>query len=253
MNEPPSPAARQDLVERAKRAARIGRQPLLSLWNWLRSIGRPRSGVLVYVGMHRGRSFDSIFRRYERCLGFEANPEMFAYLQKRYARHSSVELFNLAVATENGELEFNVSSNDGMSSSIGNFDEDWEVFSSGQVRMEKTIRVPCVNLMDFLQEQGVERIEDYISDIQGMDLTVLRTLKPMIDAKRIGSIQCEVARDEKVNVFSDLAPNNEQGFRELLDENYELAGKGWGVVREGEFREVPPDWWEMDCKWVARP
>lgn len=244
---------RQERVERAKRAGRILRQPFLSFRNWWRSLGRPRSGVLVYVGLHRGRSFDEIFRRYEQCLGFEANPELFRYLQKRYRRHPQVRFFNLAAATRDGEIEFNISSNDGMSSSLGQFDEDWEVFRSGQVRMEKVITVRAVNLMQFLAELGIERIDDYVSDIQGMDLEVLTTLKPLLDERRIGSIQCEVARNDKGNVFADLGPNDEQGFTRLLDANYELVARGWGVLRDGQFEDVPDDWWEMDCKWRARP
>lgn len=239
-------------IESFKRALRIGVQPFSSAINHLRSLGHERAGVLVYVGMHRGRSFDRIFRRYERCFGFEANPELHACLARRYARHENVRLFNLAAATEDGEIGFNVSSNDGMSSSIGHFDENWQVFKSGQVRTDQVINVRCVNLMRFLAGLGVDRIDDYVSDIQGMDLAVLETLRPMIESRRIGSIQCEVAKDEHVNVFSDLAPNHERGFKDLLGDHYDLVGRGWGLLRDGQFQEVPEDWWEMDCKWRVR-
>ncbi len=70
---------------------------------------KKRKGILVYLGVHRGVSFSSIFQRYEVCYGFEANPKFFADLQKDYKRYSNVHIYNVAVAKEKGEIEFNIS------------------------------------------------------------------------------------------------------------------------------------------------
>ena len=213
--------------------------------------GRSRKGTLVYVGMHRGGGFEQIFRRYKRCYGFEANPELFKTLEEKFGDCPGVKLFNVAVADHDGELEFNISSNDGESSSIGHFSEDWNHFKSGDIAMTSTITVPCINLCRFLRDEKVRVIDDYVSDIQGFDLEVLKTLKPLLDAKKIHSITCEVAKD--TNIYHDLPDNSEEGFDALLRENYECVAKGWGVLTDGEFSDVPEDWWEMDCKWRKKP
>jgi len=210
---------------------------------------KKKNGVLVYVGLHRGDSFRSLIHKYEICYGFEANPELFTLLQDEFRWYRNVKLFNVAVADYDGEIEFNISNNDGASSSIGHFEVEWENYKSGQIRFDKVIRVSCVNLFNFLTREGVAYIDDYVSDIQGMDLEVLKTLKPLIQSRRIGSISCEVTKDDKRNIYSDLPANNESGFHELLKDNYLLVAKGWGVLRDNRFDDVPEEWWEMDCKW----
>jgi FkbM family methyltransferase len=214
---------------------------------------RRKRGVLVYIGLHRGESFDQIFGSYEACYGFEANPELFEALVRKYRGHPRVHLVNAAVDERGGETEFHISSNDGASSSLGHFDDAWANYRKGDVRMVKTIRVRCVNLLDFCRQHGIDRIDDYVSDIQGMDLTVLKTMKPFIDQRRIGTITCEVAKDGRRNIYRDLPDNSASGFAELLEGNYELVAKGWGVLQDNQFVDVPDSWWEMDCKWRVRP
>lgn len=86
----------------------------------IKSIFSPPKGVLVYVGLHKGASFDAIFRANEVCYGFEANPELYKKLIKRFRKHSNVHIYNVAVTDQDGEIDFNISSNSGASSSVGN-------------------------------------------------------------------------------------------------------------------------------------
>lgn len=218
----------------------------------IKSIFSPKKGILVYVGLHKGASFGAIFRGYEASYGFEANPELYKKLKKRFQRHTNVHIFNVAVADRDGEIDFNISSNKGASSSIGQFKEDWVNFQSGDVRMIKTIRIPSVNLLSFLEERGIKHIDSYVSDIQGFDLTVLKTLKPLIDKRQISDITCEVTKDAYGNIYKDIPDNSESGFNQLLNENYACVAKGWGVLSDGKFDGVPDDWWEMDCKWKVK-
>jgi FkbM family methyltransferase len=218
----------------------------------LQSILGKKKGTLVYVGLHKGSGFNSIFRQYKVCYGFEANPDLYAKLEKRFRKYSNVHIFNYAVADKDGEIDFNISSNGGASSSIGNFSDNWENFKSGHVKMVRTIRVPCINLNNFLENHGVQSIDDYVSDIQGLDLQVLKTLKPLIDKRKIMTITCEVTKNDHQNIYKDLPDNSESGFNQLLNDNYECIAKGWGVLQDGNFKGVPNHWWEMDCKWKAR-
>lgn len=210
---------------------------------------RKKRGTLLFLGMDRGGVFGLIFRGYKTCYGFEPNPERYKELQKKYNKHSNVHLFNVAVAQYDGEINFNISNNNGSSSSIGNFDKKWENFQSGKIKMIKSIRVPCINLFNFCRQHGIEYIDNYISDIQGMDLEALKTMKPMITNRKIKTITCEVTKDENRNIYSDLPDNTESGFFELLTDNYELIAKGQGFLEDNQMDSVPDSLWEMDCKW----
>ena len=208
----------------------------------------PRRGVLVYAGLHQGDGFEKVFRNYRTCYGFEANPRLFHELVKRYGGYSGVKLYNCALATTNGVISFNISSNGGCSSSLGIFREDWPNYQSGQVSFVEKIDVPSVNLMDFFVQNSIDRIDEYISDIQGMDLAVLKTLEPLLTEGRIDAVTCEVAKDERGNIYAGLPDNSASGFSALLDKNYRLVAKGWGILADGQFDEVPAEWWEMDYK-----
>ncbi len=208
-----------------------------------------KNGVLVYAGMHKGSGFSSIFRKYEVCYGFEADPELYEQLKIKFGKYPQVKIFNVAVGNYDGEIEFNISSNDGASSSIGNFSQSWENHKSGEIKMIKKIKVPCINLYSFLQKHNIEHIEDYVSDIQGFDLEALKTLKPLIDEKRIKNITSEVTKDSFRNIYDDLPDNSESSFNLFLGDKYKCVAKGWGILTDGQFNEVPDEWWEMDCKW----
>jgi FkbM family methyltransferase len=205
-------------------------------------------GVLVFIGMDPNGEFNILYSGYKKCYGFEANPDRFEKLMKKYAHHKNIRLFNCAVADYDGEIEFNISSNNnGASSSVGCFNKEWQ--EKMDIEMIKRIKVPCINLFKSLEKNDITFIDDYISDIQGMDLEVLRTLRPMIEKRQIGSIKCEVTKDAYKNIYKDLPDNSESGFRELLEGNYELVAKGQGLLMDYKFDKIPEEAWEMDCKW----
>lgn len=217
----------------------------------LKHLFKKKQGVLVIIGLESEGIFSLIHRSYNKCYCFEANPDRFKSLEKKYKKYSNIHLYNYAVAQYDGEILFNISNNNnGASSSIGNFDEKWnQKFGKEKIVMVKTITVPCINLYNFCKRNNLNYIDDYISDIQGMDLEVLKTMEPMIRDGKIGTITCEVTKNEKYNIYKDLPSNAEKDFQVLLGGKYKMVAKGWGVLKDGVFEEVPEDMWEMDCKW----
>ena len=117
--------------------------------------------------------------------------------------------------------------------------------------MIKSVTVPSINLGEFLLERGVQSIDDYYSDIQGMDLTVLSTMRPYIEARQIEAITVETAREDRRNIYRDLPDNSESGFEKLLGNHYRLVAIGYGVLADYWFGDIG-DAWEMDCKWRRR-
>ena len=215
---------------------------------------RRKHGTLFIIGLDSGGVFSLMYRGYEKCYCFEANPSRFQKLQKKYSKYQHIKLFNVAVAQFTGEIKFNISSNNnGASSSIGNFKDSWQKqFKRKKIEMIKSIIVPCINLHDFCKENDINFIDDYISDIQGMDLEVLKTMEPMIVQKKIKTITCEVTKDEQGNIYSDLPDNSKSGFERLLNRNYKLISTGWGILKDNRFEPIPENAWEMDCKWILR-
>lgn len=181
---------------------------------------------------------------YKICYGFEANPELFKIQKRKYNYYKNIHIIHAAVTDYNGMIKFNISDNNGASSSIGTIKQEYP----GNIKMVNTIEVPAILLSDFLKEKNIDFIDAYCSDIQGNDLNVLKTLSSFIKNKKIGSITCETSKDKYGNIYN-LGDNSESGFKELLGENYYLIAKGWEDLEDGKYIDVYKDWWEMDCKW----
>jgi FkbM family methyltransferase len=209
-----------------------------------------RKGVLIYVGLHRSTEFSTIFSKFKKAYGIEANPELAEFSKNKFKWFGkSVEIINAAATTFDGEIELNISNRDGGASSLGSFSPEWK---NSEIQMTKKITVPAINLPHFLQSRGITMIDEYISDIQGMDYTVLETLKDLINQKKIQYITCETTKDGKKNIYHDLPSNEFHQFQNLLSKNYKVVGKGWGIVNDGQINEVPEDWWEFDCRWKLK-
>jgi FkbM family methyltransferase len=203
--------------------------------------------TLLYLGAHQGGGLARLVNSFDRVIAFEANPAHCAVLASRFP---SVELVGAAVCVDDGEVPFHISSNDGGSSSLGEFDEAWLAPRTDALRMTRTITVPGVNLHRFCLAHGVETIDSYVSDLQGMDLAVLTTMLPLLRDGKLKLIQCETTKDGRRNIYKNLPSNELRDFSRLLTPfGYSLVATGWGELQMGVFSEVPDDWWEFDALW----
>jgi FkbM family methyltransferase len=203
--------------------------------------------VLVYCGLNRGSGFERIFRKYHTCYGFEASPELAEYCRDKYKRFKNVTIIHGALNTYDGEVTFHISSNDSASSSLSNMLDP--AYNNAHVKYFKDVTVPSINLNNFCQKNNIQSLTQYVSDIEGMDLEVLKTLKPLLDEKRIQAVQCEVGVKQ---LHPDLPPNSLEDFNSFLAPNYELIASGWGELKKGVFRELPDGYWHMDCLWSLK-
>jgi len=207
--------------------------------------------VLVYLGFYKGATLRKLYKDYDMCYAFEANPEFVERVKKEYSEYSNIRIILGALTSFDGEIDFNLSSNDGASSSIGSFNEAWS--KKRKLEMTKKVKVPAINLYNFCVSNRVEHITDYISDLQGMDLEVLKTMKPYLDNKKIDTVTCEVTKNEHNNIYHDLPSNKKSDFEKILSANYIQTAEGWGSpLKDWSFVKMPDDWWEMDCKWTLK-
>lgn len=214
------------------------------------------SKILVYSGISDGYGAINVLNSggYTHAYLFEANPESVKKLKVKFQHQNIHIIWGACVSKipESGMIDFNISSNDGGSSSIADFNPEFKHAKSGELKMVKKVQVPAINLYIWCLMNQIDYIDTYISDIQGADYMVLETLKPMIEKKLIGKIQCETARDDRIGNIYNLPSNELKKFKSLLEPHYKISSTGWvcGLLKEDTLDNVPDDWEEFDCLWV---
>lgn len=210
--------------------------------------------TLIYAGAHHGNSLANFVNEYDKIYAFEANPYFYNILKHRFTSNSNVTIINAAVCEKHNDIiEFNISKNNGDSSSILEPNQENELFSC--IETSQKINVPTVNLYNFCQENNISKITTYISDLQGYDFIVLKTLNPLIESEMIETIQCEVEKDEKPTIYKNSDTENqnkEKNFDFFLKDKYTKIAKGWGTLTEGKFEDVPENWSEHDIQWKLK-
>lgn len=206
--------------------------------------------TLVYVGANTGDSLWSIFNQYDEVYAFEPDPEIFDTLDRKYKQFEWVTLINAACNLEKGVQKFYITPNR-VSSSMSVVSTLTHPEDHPQ-RDYKEIEVNVINLEEYLLENNVEYIDYYISDAQGSDLNILKTIKSYIDGKKIGKMYIET-HGNGLYLYDDLY-NQFDGFKELLQENYEfdcasLGRLGGKTVSE---EEIPEGEYEWDTAWKVK-
>jgi FkbM family methyltransferase len=205
--------------------------------------------TLVYVGTNVGNSLWEIFDKYDSVYAFEADPEIFIQLNRRFKQFEWVTLVNAACSEFDGEQDFYVTPNR-VSSSLA--DASSYEKESGCPEILKKITVKTINLGKYLKDNNVKYIDYYLSDIQGSDLNVLKTIKDFIDSKNIGELFLET-HGNKIFIYDNLY-NQFDGFKEILSENYEFVHASLGrlngqLVSENEIPEGEKEW---DSYWKLK-
>jgi FkbM family methyltransferase len=196
-----------------------------------------RKGTLVYVGLNRGLSLERIHHRYARIIALEPNPNLMPELLKRFAYAKNVALYPFAAAQVMGWSTLHLPSNGAhdASASLSQFSESSPIQSVG------SIYVPTVNLLTFLLSLGVDSVDMLVTDCEGFDLEVLRTMEPWITTGRIGYIQCEVQVKAAEAAYVSVS-NYEEDVDAFLSPHFRKVGTGWGILKEGCFSGVPTNW-----------
>lgn len=174
-----------------------------------------RKTVCVYVGgcvgasaIHYAESFDEIHI-------FEPNPEAYAQLVENLKLYQEkVFIQNYACDVSEGFRHFYVTKNV-VSSSLG---EPTEITNG--IEVEKIITVRTINLLSYLKQKKINLIDLIVTDTQGSDLTILSTIKEIIDDSRVLQILTETHSDV-ISIYKDMN-NRFSGFKNLLEKNYYL-------------------------------
>lgn len=197
--------------------------------------------TLVYCGIHNCNTIMQLIDKFDVIIGFDANPRKIAHAAKILPPKVK-KVFGALCDKDTGHIEFNIMKKWDASSSMGTFNPEFHHMKDPNSVLYNTgikkVKVPCINLSEYLKRRGIEKIDLLVTDLQGMDLTVLKTMESWIKEKRIVKIQCEVEKDDKPNIYDGLGSNKMKDFMELLSENYDLIA----------YHTVN-DWWEGDGVW----
>ena len=154
---------------------------------------RFRRRALVYCGVHKGWAFGRRLHYFDRAIGFEPIPELFEELQRKFRRDRRVTLVNAALAPECGTAKFYVHDT-APASSLSVLGPEYQERQGRAISVEREIEVQCVNLGEWLAENGITDVDTLVTDIQGHDLSALRTCSDLVRNRRIRLIRCEVER-----------------------------------------------------------
>jgi FkbM family methyltransferase len=158
-------------------------------------------GVL-HVGAHTGQEADQYFNLGVNVVWIEANPSSYERLLQNIGQYPAQKAILALVGSVQGEsVNFQISSNDGLSSSLFRFGH-----KSGFPQLSMTHSLPLtINRLDnLLSSQEAQDLTHWVLDVQGAELLVLEGAGALLD--HCFSLQVEVSLRE---VYSGGATWNE--------------------------------------------
>ena len=200
--------------------------------------------ILLYCGINNLVNFSRIRPYFDLCYGFDANPDKVDYARKIYADDPGVKIIYGALTEKGGdEVEFTITTDWDPAASLGSPNPDYIPIKNNPelLTRQKKIKVPTINLHDFCDSNNISDIDTLITDLQGIDYTVLKTLSKFIQAGKIREIQCEVEPDGTPVRYLGIPPGKMSAFQELLSDRYDIL---W-IDPPGP----PENVWEMDVRW----
>jgi FkbM family methyltransferase len=197
--------------------------------------------VIIDVGVNKGQTIDFFLRINPNCTiyGFEPNPTLFKYLEKKYKHLKNIRLFNMGVSSQNGELIFNENVLN-HTSTFENLNMDSEYLKKKAkilgVPVEKIVKssypVKTITLAEFIQANVTTDIDILKIDTEGHEYACLLGLfKDKLNV-HIKYLQLESHNDDMYEVSK-----SSNDIPVLLKQNkFELAKKISHSI--GEFDEL---------------
>jgi len=182
--------------------------------------------TLVYVGANAGRGlYNTLINsstRFDKIYAFEPDPEIYKILKENFKNFLNVNTINAGCSDQSGTKTLYVTENR-VSSSLAdvNMNNQNEVGGhSGGKPAFKQVDVNVINLYDFCEQNNIKEIDLLVTDCQGSDYTILKTMEPLLKERKIKNLFCETHRDG-FEIYNGL-DNSFSKFKELLNENYEI-------------------------------
>lgn len=174
---------------------------------------------------------------------FEPLPDAVQALRECFSHKKNVIVCQVACGEKSlyAAQRFNVCNRQGLSSSLGSVSEAAkQMYGNFDLSTTSTIHVTVVNLLQVLKDDSVHEIETLLIDAQGMDLTILKTLEPMIRESKICHIECE-ADGDGLKMYDGLPSNSVEDFQAFMEQYPQYKG---GFV-PNRFSFNPDMYWHL--------
>lgn len=176
--------------------------------------------VFVCVGPNRGDSeMLTLLQGHTRFFMFEPLPDAAAYLREQNAHLAAFfHVVEAACGDTEGKAKLTVYNRNGVSSSLGKCtDQARELYQGVDLLESGEVEVDVINLCKFMTLAGVPKIETLLIDAQGMDLAILKTMRPYLERRAIRRIIHEIDGDG-FRHYDGLPDNSLAGAMELMCE-----------------------------------
>lgn len=176
--------------------------------------------VFVCVGPNRGdRAMLELMQGHDRFYLFEPLPDAAEYLRKHNAHLSDIfHVVQAACGEVEGTQKLTVYNHCGVSSSLGVCTEQArQMYPQADLTARESIDVQVINLCSFLEWAGVQRVETLMTDAQGMDLTILKTMRPFFERRSVRRVIHEIDVDGFKH-YSGLPDNSLSGAVQYMEQ-----------------------------------
>jgi len=177
------------LTKNYKNRSYINQKPNLQL---LRSLHAAKG--ILHMGGHRGSEAAIYNWLHKKTLWIEANPRIFVDLKNHISTYINQKAFNELIYHIDGEkLKFNISNNDGASSSVYNFGEE---SIKQNLKMIETISLVSKKIDTLFNENKINSAEYdfWVIDLQGAELSALKGAQNSL--KNCNFVYVEVSKGE---------------------------------------------------------
>jgi len=171
---------------------------------------------------------------------FEPFPATLEQLRNRLADIDGVQVHPFGLTDVSGSRSFYANASHGTNSLLGTASGVDDVWGKGLLETQETFKLPFRTIDEFVEENGIPRIDLLKLDIQGAELMALQGATRMLQEKRIGLIYTEIlvapSYEAQPHPHQLLKLLYEHGFR--LHNLYNLNSKG-GQLRQMDAIFVP--------------
>lgn len=189
--------------------------------------------TLIWVGPNCTQDVLDVAEKFETVILIEPLIECCELLKEKIGHFPSVSILNCACGETMGIQEFHTYNENGFSSSLGVVSvEAKERFNRVDWDKTSTREVTVVNLGELIDTLELGDIDQLIIDAQGMDLTILRTIKKHLQAGRIRMVKSE----------ADNGFQHYDGLCNSLDDQVEfMQGCGFSPLLVSSSVKFHPD------------
>ena len=168
---------------------------------------------IIHMGAHRGGEAAVYDWFNKKTIWIEANPKMIDDLNDQTSQYINQRVVQALLSDEDNKLEnFNISSNDGASSSIFSFGSYKKIHK--EIKMTNIMKLKTSKLDTIIKQEQIDanKYNFWVVDLQGAELLALKGASESIKACKFMYIEIS-----KENIYKGGANWNE--LNEFLDKN----------------------------------